>query len=323
VASQREGNVASVASAPDSPVKQAAETPQLRQALEHACRERGLSTGGAKLIHHYSNAVYLLPDEHAVARLTHGGHGAERVRHIQRVVSWLTERAAVAATAPWPGVEAVAVDDRTTVSFWTHYPQPDNGPELTSAHLAHILRHLHDIEAPPFSLERWQPLTSLATVLDDPAHSDTLAPGDLTWLRKSVADVKRRVHALDSPLGHGLIHGDAWAGNLLWNTAAGPDAAVLGDWDWVSFGPREVDLVPSWHAVRRYGKNQDWADTFARAYGYDLTDWTGIETLLLMRDLMQITGPLRRSRDSSIFAEVLRERLDGIRSGAGGRWRGL
>lgn len=256
-----------------------------------------------------------------IARLTRSRRGAERVRHIQAIVGWLTERAGVAATAPRPGTEAVAAGDQTTVSFWTYYPQPDNAPQLTSAHLARILRQLHDAEQPPFALDRWQPLTSLAAVLADPQLTEVLVPNDLAWLLETVAGVKQQVQALDSPLGHGLIHGDAWAGNLLWNTAAGPDAAVLGDWDWVSFGPREIDLVPSWHAVRRYGKTRAWTDTFTQIYGYDLAKWSGIETLLRMRDLMQLTGPLRRAHDSPVFAEALRERLDGARSGSSGSWR--
>jgi len=311
-----------VTSSPRTPVKQAADPPQLRRALESACKERRLSTTGAKLIHHYSNAVYLLPEERVVARLTHEG-SIRLVRLSQTIVSWLTKHTAVAATAPMPVTDAVAVDEKTIVSFWTYYPQPNDGPQPTSAHLACILRDLHDAAHPPSDVERWQPLTSLAAVLDDPTYAGVLSPGDLAWLGDVVADVKDRVQALDSPLGHGLIHGDAWAGNLLWDAAAGPGAAVLGDWDWVSFGPREIDLVPSWHAVRRYGKSPGWTDTFARVYGYDLAKWSGFETLLLMRDLMQITGPLRRARDNSIFAEVLRERLQGIRSGSDANWRGL
>lgn len=208
-------------SSPRAPVKQAAEPPQLRRVLEYACKERGLSATGAKLIHHYSNAVYLLPEEHVVARLTHEG-SIRLVRLMQTIVSWLTKHTAVAATAPMPGTDAVAVDDKTIVSFWTYYPQPNDGPGFTSAHLACILRDLHDAEDPPLDVERWQPLTSLAMVLDDPTYAGVLSPSDLAWLGDVVADVKDRVQALDSPLGHGLIHGDAWAGNLLWDAASGP-----------------------------------------------------------------------------------------------------
>ena len=133
-----------------------------------------------------------------------------------------------------------------------------------------------------------------------------------------------QVRALDSPLGHGIIQGDAWTGNLLWNTTTGSDAAIIGDWDWVSYGPREIDLIPSWHAATRYGRGQAWADQFAEAYGHDLAGWDGLPTLMHMRDRVQLTGPLRRAGDSPTFADVLRERITGVRDGASEKvWRAL
>jgi aminoglycoside phosphotransferase (APT) family kinase protein len=201
------------------------------------------------------------------------------------------------------------------VSFWSYYPQPEANEEPTSVHLARILRHLHAVPVPPFELERWRPLSSLSAALADPVAAGNLADADREWLLGWVAEVRARVEALNSPLGYGVIHGDAWAGNLLWHTAAGPDAAVLGDWDWVAHGPREVDLIPTWHAAVRYGLGRRWSADFARIYGYDLATWDGFPTLLAMRDLVQLTGPLRRAGDRPEFTAALRQRLDGIRSG--------
>nr|WP_280218565.1 phosphotransferase [Nocardia neocaledoniensis] len=102
------------------------------------------------------------------------------------------------------------------------------------------------------------------------------------------------------PLGHGLIHGDAWAGNLLWDTTRPPHTqALLGDWDWAGIGPRKVDLIPTWHAAIRYGRDQAWVNDFIDTYRYDLTDYPdGYHLLRRMRDLVQLSGPLRRSSTS-------------------------
>lgn len=43
--------------------------------------------------------------------------------------------------------------------------------------------------------------------------------------------MRAAIAVLDWPLGTGLIHGDAWAGNLLSCPGRPPAGAVLGDWD--------------------------------------------------------------------------------------------
>jgi hypothetical protein len=53
----------------------------------------------------------------------------------------------------------------------------------------------------------------------------------------------------------------------------GRGEVVLGDWDWVSIGPREIDLIPTWHAAARYGKGETWVSDFVHRYGYDLSSW--------------------------------------------------
>jgi phosphotransferase family enzyme len=304
------------------PVKHAGETPELRQALEQACTERGLATRDARLIHRYSNAVYHLPAENAVARITSGS--LEHAQLAYDLTAWLIDRYGVAATAPLTDAPPVQTGDGAVVSFWRYYPQLEDRPKPMSIHLARVLRRLHEVEHVPYELEVWQPLTSLSAALADPAAAINLTDEERAWLVGYVAEVREQVLALDSPLGDGLIHGDAWAGNLLWHTAAGPGEVVIGDWDWTSYGPREVDLIPTWHAAIRYGRGMAWATNFAEVYGYDLVRWEGFPVLFAMRDLVQLTGPLRRAGDRPEFRAVLRERLDGIRRrDFQAVWRGL
>ena len=61
-------------------------------------------------------------------------------------------------------------------------------------------------------------------------------------------------------------------------------------------------------------RGDQWAKDFAAVYGYDLATWSGFPVLLAMRDLVQLTGPLRRAGDRPEFAAALRQRLDGVRS---------
>ncbi|WP_328410825.1 phosphotransferase family protein [Nocardia sp. NBC_00403] len=116
-------------------------------------------------------------------------------------------------------------------------------------------------------------------------------------------------------MGIGLIHGDAWAGNLLWDNRNDSAQPILADWDLVSIGQREIDLIPTWHAAVRYGRDQTWVRNFIEEYGYDLSEWSGYRVLLDMRDLVQVSGPLRRAVVSAEHADRLRQRVDDIRAG--------
>ena len=284
-------------------------------ALRAACAHHGLDATDARLIHHYSNAVFLLPAVNLVARLAQGANTGDRPRRTQAVVEWLVEAHAFPATAP-AGIEAVTVQPDITVTFWRYYPPTDPASALTSAHLGRLLRRLHSITDPtPSSLQRWVPLEALDAALNDPETSQGLTPAEHDWVHHEIRALRHDLGLLESPLGYGLIHGDAWAGNLLWDRTTDPTTAILGDWDWVSHGPREVDLIPTWHATRRYGRTAVWTKAFADVYGYDLTNGPGLETWMRMRDLVQLTGPLRRARHSHRHREALHERLSAIRAG--------
>jgi Phosphotransferase enzyme family len=283
-------------------------------ALRQASAAADLDAAGARLIHHYSNAIYLLPAENAVARIAYGTDTAERVTCSQAITRWLARECQFPATEPQGSTSPVTVNS-AVVSFWAYYPQPEGAPPLTSGQLAVLLRLLHRAETPPIALPAWVPLASLDATVQDRLLSAALTDQERTWITARIAEVRDKIAGLDWPLGTGLIHGDAWAGNLLWCPGASPAGAVLGDWDWVSTGPREIDLIPTWHAAARYAKTASWTGDFASRYGYDLGRWQGYPVLMAMRDLVQLTGPIRRARDSEPHRRALRQRLDSLRRG--------
>lgn len=245
------------------PVRNPSDDPCLRRILGTACGLRDIDINGARLIHRYNNAVYLLPHESAIAKVT-VAQSVDRVRTTQRITEWLAVEHGVAVTRPLSAVDPVSVDG-LVVGFWRHYPQPDTLAP-TSAHLARALVPLHQVTEPPVSLNPWVPLASLSAALADAATAAALPESDRAWLIEQVEETRTGVGALDWSLGFGIIHGDAWAGNLLWDPDTGPDRVVLGDWDNVCIGPREVDLIPTWHAAARYGRGPTWTEVFSSIY---------------------------------------------------------
>jgi hypothetical protein len=283
-------------------------------AMRQACGAAGLDATGAKLIHHYSNAIHLLPAHDAVARVTYGRDATERVARSQAVTRSLGQQGRFLATQPLEDVSPVTVNS-LTVSFWVYYGQPEDATPLTSGDLAVLLRLLHQAGSPPMPLPAWVPLTSLHATVEDRLLSAALTDDERNWIMARIAEVRKKIAGLEWPLGIGLIHGDAWAGNLLHAPCARPTGAVLGDWDWVSTGPHEIDLIPTWHAVARYGKPASRISDFISQYGYDLGRWEGYPVLMAMRDLVQLTGPIRRAPDFEPHRRLLRERLDSLRCG--------
>jgi phosphotransferase family enzyme len=288
-------------------------------ALQAACFQRGVNASGARLIHHYSNAVFHLPAADLVARVTPGSEAGRRLRDAQRVVDWLVDEHGFPATAP-ASVDAVDFDGHATVTFWRYYHQPHPTPRPNARDLATLLKRLHTITgAPPVPLTPWVPLASLEAALAKPSSHAVLDPAEHDWLWEEMLRVRDECDHLDYPLGRGLVHGDAWAGNLLWHGSGW----LLGDWDWVGWGPREIDLIPTWHAAARYGRGPQWAQAFIDQYGYNLADWSGYPTLMHMRDLAQLPGPLGRADNSDAHRNALRQRLDGIRTSDTSTWTAL
>lgn len=283
-------------------------------AMRQAAVAAGLDAGGARLIHHYSNAIYLLPAHNAVARITYGGDAAGRVARSQAITRWLAHERQFPATRPLESTSPVTVDG-AVVSFWVYYRPPEDAPPVRSGHLAVLLRLLHQSGTPPVWLPAWVPLKSLDATAGDPVLSAALTDDERAWILARISAVRDKIAGLDWPLGTGLIHGDAWAGNLLSCPGAPPAGVVLGDWDWVSTGPREIDLIPTWHAAARYGKAASWVSDFISQYGYDLAQWDGYPVLMAMRDLVQLTGPIRRARHSGPHRRALRQRLDSLQCG--------
>jgi hypothetical protein len=290
------------------------EPPDHWRAVRQACATAGLDATGARMIHHYSNVIYVLPAASAVARVTYGADAADRVTRSQAITRWLSQERRFPATRSLDGTSPVTVDS-AVVSFWTYYPQPEAALPLTSRHLAILLRLLHQAGPPPVSLPAWVPLEALEATAGNPSLSAALTSEERARIIGQVTDMRDQVAGLDWPLGTGMIHGDAWAGNLLACPGTPPAGVVLGDWDWVSSGPREVDLIPTWHAVARYGKPASWVRDFTRDYGHDLAQWAGYPVLMRMRDLVQLTGPIRRAHDSEPHCQALRQRLGDLRSG--------
>ncbi|WP_109507093.1 aminoglycoside phosphotransferase family protein [Nocardioides speluncae] len=272
-------------------------------ALDRVARSLNLDPTEARSLRDHASSVFLLPAEHLVARVRDDPAAVEVAERVVRITGWLAEHG-VPVTVPADLSHPVAIDE-FVITFWPYLPQ--HSPQPPIAALGAILRSLHHVPEPPERLPTYLPLDGFDTLV---AASTALDAADQKWLLERHAHLVGAYDAFDSQLGFGLIHGDAYQGNLLW---AG-DTVVLGDWDDVAIGPRELDLANTYQSVR-FGRSQADLDEFATAYGHDLKDSPGLEVLTSIRDLHTLTGFIRAAdRGSQTAARELRLRVDTLRN---------
>ncbi|RDI65363.1 phosphotransferase [Nocardia pseudobrasiliensis] len=260
--------------------------------LEFACRRVGLAAHSARLVHAHSNIVYVLERERVVVRISDTDNRGLRARASVAIARWLADQG-LAVTEP--ARDEVVEIAGATVTFWRYYPQPDRS-RPPARELGAILRDLHGLSDPPFELPRYRPLDGLAQVLD--AGPRTLPESDRRWLDERRTLLLGQYDGLESRLGIGMVHGDAYPGNTIWDE----DRGLLGDWDEVAIAPRELDLVNIYQGGVRFGHSATELHEFGLAYGWDVREWVGFEVLRQIRDLHTLTSYIRRAEAGDLAA---------------------
>lgn len=280
------------------------------EALEQAAQRCRLDTRGARLIRLFATAVYHLPAANAVARIAvvTSPESVSRLAVSVKVTRWLTGTG-------FPSVEPLPVDQPVcshgcVVTFWRYLRQ--DGPRPGVRDLGCLLRELHHLRPPPVALPAYGPLRSVRRAIES---SRAISEEERTWLRTRCDDLVHAYDQLGFQLPAGMIHGDAYRGNLLRDQRR----VVLADWDAVSNGPREVDLIPTLQAPR-FGLPEAERDAFIDAYGPDIRAWDGYPIMREIRELSTLTALLRDGHTDTAAHGELHTRLRSLRSGDDRLW---
>ncbi|MFE1174288.1 aminoglycoside phosphotransferase family protein [Streptomyces sp. NPDC058773] len=277
-------------------------TPQ--GAAQRACTVWGLSARGLSPLRTHATSVYLLPQADAVVRVSRNEQRASIQRAIY-LTRWLAGHG-LEVTEPLDVPQPLDVHGYV-ITLWRHYPQPD-GPPPGPEHLGRLLSRLHRLPEPPIELPAYRPHLALRPVVES---STVLEPSNREWILHRSDKLLDAYAHLDFRLGRGLVHGDAYPGNTLWDG----NAARLGDWDEAAIGPRETDLANTFQGVR-FGRTPAQLRAFSDAYGYDLADWQGLSVLTELRDLHTLGSFIRRADQGDREAAAqLAFRLDTLKRG--------
>ncbi|WP_327110304.1 phosphotransferase [Nocardia sp. NBC_01730] len=279
-----------------------------REALRAACKKFGVNDEGARLLHHRSNAVWLLPEQNLVARLAPDtAYRRERADTAIAVTRWLGDAEKPIALTPLTGQQPVVTSD-AIATFWPYRPSND---QPSPADLGALVQRLHAVTAPAFSVPHYQPLRRLfeALALDDERAAPALAGPDRAWLRERADTVVSEFCRTRFPLGEGLIHVDVHSENAVQDRGQW----VLIDWDQCCIGPRELDLVNGLpdHFHQPAGDRE----LFAAAYGYDLLGWSGWTLLRDITELHSMASYIRLAPSKPAAAVELHRRFHSLKTG--------
>ncbi|MBR8745348.1 aminoglycoside phosphotransferase [Nocardiopsis sp. MG754419] len=252
-----------------------------------------------------NNAVYRLPGAGMVVRIAGSATVVERVPVVIQAARWLahhdapTVRLVEEVAQPVKAAGAVA-------SFW--HLVPETGPEPTGTDLGRILKQLHALPTPDFPLPSWEPFNRIRSRIAD---AEGLAETDRGFLVERTDRLEVEVQGLEFELPTGVIHGDPFLGNLI-PDGEGP---VICDFDSLSHGPREGDLVPAAVGKVRMDYPTDLHTPLAAEYGFDVLDWPGFPVLRQVRELKLVTSVLPVLNTNPGLRAEWRHRLTTLQTG--------
>jgi aminoglycoside phosphotransferase (APT) family kinase protein len=282
---------------------------RLTDVLHAACGEVGLDANGAELLRLTANAVFRLRTTRVVVRISAPRSQFTEVRRTVQVARWLCQIGFPAVRLHGEQEQPVVLGDYLA-TFWDYLPPGSAQPSLGA--LALLLRQLHPL-TPPFPLPRWDPVADARQLL---ARGSGLTEADRAFLECWCDELEAELVLMTPALPAGVIHGDAWQGNLLMCCGR----PVLCDLDQVSVGPREWDLVPTIVNALRFGYPPGPVRRFLEVYGFDVTLWHGFSVLRKARELVMLAGVTPVLSSSPLIAREFTRRLDGLRNGREERW---
>lgn len=283
---------------------------RLLSTLNEICDIAELDPSGAELIKYTNNAVYRIKAERAIVRIGVGDLGTSRAKHVTKTSRWLTENNAPAVHLLNGLRQPVLVGDYAA-TIWRELQSSDSS--WSGADLAVPLAEFHGMTPPP-DFPEWNPFASARHRL---AIADGLGADDHRWLSDQWTRIEHEYRSVQSSLTIGLLHGDAYIGNLLRESTG---RFVLCDFDGTSRGPIDYDLVVAAVSAIRFGATSD-HESLAATYGRDITMQPSWPTLRRIRELVLVTSVIPDLRRRPDIAEVHAHRLATLRSGAASTWQ--
>jgi Ser/Thr protein kinase RdoA (MazF antagonist) len=248
----------------------------------------------ATLLRNGSNAMFQLPGG-VVARVAPAGRTATAEREVQ-IARWLSSQG-VRVTQPLGDVPQPTVVADRAITWWHTIPPHRAG---TPGELGSVLRVVHALEPPDFSLPRYDPFDGIEVRLN---QQTVLDPSDRDWLINHYRRLREEYEHLAPFQPPRLIHGDAWQGNL---AVIDGEVPILLDFEKVAVADPAWDLVQIAVDHTDFGRvsAEEYAD-FVHSYGgRDIVQWPGYRCLAAVQVLRWAAFALGKANDARALPEI-------------------
>ncbi|MFB7651307.1 MULTISPECIES: aminoglycoside phosphotransferase family protein [unclassified Streptomyces] len=287
---------------------------RVTRVMATACRAAGLDGNEAELIRLGENALFRLASAPVIVRVARGREWLPTARKEVAVSRWLAGEGFSAARIV-EDLEQPLLIDGYPVTFWRQIVEGDRKPAY--GELGAVLRDLHTLTVPAgLELSRFDPFGRQELRID----RASIPEDDRTFLRKRWRELQDRYKELEFETPKGPVHGDAHVQNLMVDDRG---RVVLIDFEAFCYDHPEWDLMVTaveHHSLGWQSKAQ-YAD-FVRAYGRDLHDWPGYETLRGLQEFGMTTWLMQNIGEDEKTAAEYRRRIAALRDDAAPRdWR--
>ncbi|GAA0902030.1 aminoglycoside phosphotransferase family protein [Streptomyces thermoalcalitolerans] len=273
--------------------------------MSAACRVAGLDDRDAELIRLGENALFRLASVPVVVRVARGEEYLPKARTEVEVSRWLAAEGFPAARVI-DDLEQPLLVEGHPVTFWHLIVEGDR--KATYGELGSVLRDLHSMTLPAgLELPSFDPFDKQELRI-----SRAAIPGDdRVFLRKRWRELRDQFGELRFETPKGPVHGDAHVQNLMVNDR---DEVILIDFEAFCFDHPEWDLMVTAveHHSLGWQTDEQYAD-FVRAYGRDLYDWYGYDTLRRLQEFSMTTWLMQNVQEDQETADEYRRRIAALR----------
>ncbi|MFD8071598.1 phosphotransferase enzyme family protein [Streptomyces sp. NPDC059718] len=278
--------------------------------LRKACEVANVEPDGIEMLRFGDHAVFRVDGGRIISRVGRSPDRLPSVRREVAVAEWLAAEGYPAARLVTTAEQPVVIQGHP-VTFWEGLSDGDT--YASTGEMGVLLRRLHELESPPFSIPLLKPFEKVAVRLKSAAIADTTR----NFLQSMAHDLAAEYGRLCFELPAGHLHGDFNVGNVLRDTVGRPKVIDL---DGFVTGPREWDLMQTamyydsfgWHTEAEY------AD-FVAGYGFDVREWSGYTVLRSIRELLMVTWLSQNASTNPRAAEEVEKRVRSLRSGGSRR----